>query len=1014
MSNRFPTKRAGHVLMAAAAAALVVAPVVGQDEPVVPQTSDVGQPDDTISVSPTQLLSALRSSGSSRSSADSFTPFSQATDGLKLVQAAEGERGLFNLYTVADQDARDPTKLLAAIPRGLIGQDLLLATSVASGPLAGYQWNDYLVRFERRGRNLVLSVPNLANRARGPIKESVDRTYTDTILVALPIVSQGSGGETIVDMTPLTMGSAVAVPGAGRLDRGLSKHSKLKVFPDNVLIESEQVRGTGTTGISYSFRKLPSLSNPRDRYFPRNSDERIGYFLTASQNWAKSHDAKDTVDRYINRWRVEKLDPRLEMSPPKEPIVFYIEDTVPVQWRRYVRDGIDEWNKAFEKIGIVDAIEIRQQTETAYADIDPEDARYNFIRWIVTGRGFAMGPSRVDPRTGQILDADIIFDDAMLRYFSSELDLIGPKALARDLGPDMVKFWQDNPQFRPMGVSAAEVQQAADEYDAKFGLFSHLGSNMATDGNPNANHEARQLLGSLGDHAGHDHAVASKISPAIGQCDFATGARRQLAMAYLMNAVGALPPMPKSVPTTQPADEEITDEELTEVTETDNVVAEESVDEAEPVQSQKLPERFLGLVLKEVVAHEVGHTLGLRHNFKASSWLSLDEIKQRRDDADQATVSSVMDYNPVLLFAGDDLSDVETVVTPVLGPYDMWAIEYGYTIVDRRREAEKLAKIAGRAGEKALAYSTDEDTRGAISPDPFSNRYDMGDDPIAWAQSRVDLANELMSTIEQWGKTKGEPNDYLRRAFLNVFAEKVGGMSYVARMVGGQTFSRARFDDAIDGGDAPGLTPLPAADQREALEYLKSTLFADGFFDLDAELLNKIVPSRHPGVGSFPGGQIDFPIHRTVLGAQNRALASLLNPQVIQRVYDAELKASGDDVFTAAELLRGVTEAVWQEIDGEEIDSLRRNLQLQHVEYLIAMVESEPGRLMSADVQNTARFELRRLGKLADQASTKTDDLATEAHLAETAAKIDRVLTAPRTNATAAAGNQTVIIMGRE
>ena len=107
-------------------------------------------------------------------------------------------------------------------------------------------------------------------------------------------------------------------------------------------------------------------------------------------------------------------------------------------------EGIAEWNKAYEKLGIVGAIVVQQQTDdNEFANVDPEDARYNFIRWIVTGRGFAMGPSRADPRTGQILDADIIFDDSMLRFYFREFETFGPAPVAAMMGPEFTEFLRE-------------------------------------------------------------------------------------------------------------------------------------------------------------------------------------------------------------------------------------------------------------------------------------------------------------------------------------------------------------------------------------------------------------------------------------------------------------------------------------------------------------------------------------------------------------------------------------------
>ena len=1008
-----------------AAVAGLVAPLPAQDA-----TPAGEQPADTISLTPAEIRAMMSGGGGGAGSADDLPAMDSVVAGLKKVSNDEGS--VFDVYYAADPAAKNPSEIYAVIPPSLMGQDLLLATSVSGGAQAGYQGSDYLVRFERRGSNLALVVPDLSQRGSGPVADSVNRTYLPSILTTLPIRASGPGGSLVVDLSPLTIGGAVATPGLrGGASAALSRHTKVKVFPENVLIDAELVSngrsGLDQAGMSYSFRRLPDRRNPATRYEPRNADERLGYFLTVSQDWGKPNDAKDTVDRYINRWRLEKLDPNLKMSPPKEPIVFYVEKTVPIQWRRYVQDGIDEWNKAFEEIGIVGAIQVRQQTDDQYADIDPEDARYNFIRWIVTGRAFAMGPSRVDPRTGQILDADIIFDDSMLRYFTDDLDLLGPKALARELGPDTLQFWKDNPGFRPMGMSDTDLSAAMLELETEQVAFTAAGSNFGVGQDANEHLEAQNLIRDL---AGETTAATprfSRISPESGLCNVAEHARHQLSVAHLMHLAAF-------APTTRPDDaaeahddhadhgEEMMDEAGEAMGEAIDATADavEAVEKA--VEKQPLPEEYLGLVLKEVVAHEVGHTLGLRHNFKASAWLSLEEIKARRDDPSKPTVSSVMDYNPILLFAGDNPRDIKTVATAAVGPYDKWVIEYGYTITPRRGGEAILEQIASKSGSKELAYSTDEDTSGLASPDPFSNRYDMGDDPIAWAKSRVDLANELMEGVEDWAVEEGDPNDYLRRAYLSLLGEKLSATTYVARLVGGQHFSRTRFDQEVTDGDKPGLTPVAAQTQRDALAYLAETVFNDDFFQTDAELLNKIVPSRMPGVSGWPGSRIDFPVHDTILNAQNRALSPLCNPTILDRLYDAELKQTGDDVFTVAEVISTVSDNVWGEMkpEGEYsaakpmLSSIRRNLQTQHLNYLLSMADSEPGRLMNADIRNMVRYQLRQLADQIDgtlQADAKLD-MGSAAHLSESRARIEAVLNAPHMTVSGG-GGQTIIMMGQ-
>ena len=994
-----------------------------------------------------QALRAARQGGMAASG--SYPSFDAVSADMEEVAAPDGTRPLFKLYKQKNADDRDPAKLLALIPKNLLGEDLLLATTVTSGPAFGNQWSDYLIRFEQRGRNLVLSVPDLNYIQDGSVvSDAVKNTYTPSILATLPIMANGPSGELVVDLGDLVTGGAVSGPvGRGPARRDLTQYDKVKVFPDNVLVDADVFfggRGQGqSTGLAFSFRRLPDLSQ-RDRYWPRGADERIGYFQTVRQDWNLKHDVKDTNRRFINRWRLEKLDPSLEMSPPKEPVVFYIEKTVPIQWRRYVKDGIEAWNKAFEDVGIVGAIEVRQQTDSAYEDVDPEDARYNFIRWIVTGQAYAMGPSRVDPRTGQILDADIVFDDSMLRYFQEDLDLQSPKeaalTMARDLGPGTLEFWQKNPAFIPSGLTLDDVRAAKTDAERQHGAASPLGSNFAVAGDPNAATDALSLLRGLAG-GGDGSAVlnkASRMSAAPVGCDYADGVTRQLALAQLAMVAQEMPGMAAmTTPATKPA-KGLGDTGVAANTDPDAepVDATPSTKPAEKLKGVKLPERYLGLVLKEVVAHEVGHTLGLRHNFKASSWLTLDQVKERQKDGTEPLVASVMDYNPMLLFVGDDPSNTQTFITPCIGPYDEWAIQYGYEVIPHspmirtadqiaEQERKALGKITSRAGEKALAYATDEDNGGVRSPDPYVNTYDMGDDPVAWSKSRVALVDKLMGTIDQWAVLEGEPNDYLKRMYMNLWGEKVRNMRYVSRLVGGQHFSRTHFDDPIKGGDAPGLTPLDADKQREAVAYLAETLFADDFLKADPALLNKLVPSRSPGVGDgWPGYQLDFPVHAMTLRAQNYGLGALTNPTVLQRIYDAQLKTTGDEKFTAAEEVRTVTDAVWGDLkaaDGDAkftdakpmLSSIRRNLQEQHLTYLLAMADSEPGALMSADLRTLVRYQLRMLADRLEKAAKDGGDaidMASMAHLTESRDRIEKVLNAPHIDLPAG-GGQTIILM---
>jgi hypothetical protein len=893
----------------------------------------------------------------------------------QVTKDMQSQSGLFTVYRYKSEDnSKDQTKLLAQIPRSLLKQDLLLATSISKGPQAGFQWEDFLIRFELQGKSVIINVPDnkYINTPNQPVSSAISRTYNDAFLAALPIVTMAPNGDPVVDMGSALLQPIVNLPIGGMLGGGgrgmmggmgprkdLSSYDKVKTFPDNVLIDCDlavagRTGGGQTIGVTYSFRRLPALGS----YTPRVADERVGYFTTTRQDWAMKHSERENLVRYVNRWDLKKKDSSLELSPPEKPIVFIIEKTVPLAWRKYVAEGIDEWNKAYEKLGIVGAIVIQQQTDdNEFANVDPEDARYNFIRWIVTGQSFAMGPSRADPRTGQILDADIIFDDSMLRFYFRDFDVFGPAPVTGLMGPEFAQFLVENPEFIPMGTTTEQVRQVADLNKIEL---MHDAPSGSSEGSVNVVAQLR------------------KLNPARNACSYSSGMREHLAMANL--AVAA--------------------------------------------QGKKIPDRFIGEVIKEIVSHEVGHTLGLRHNFKASAWLSEAEIKRRRDTTDDALVSSVMDYNPPVFFAGDDITKIKHFISPCIGPYDFWAIEYGYKPAGGPDGDEKTlpGKIAGQNTKRELAYATDEDTMGLSSVDPLVNRFDLSDDPIAYARSRVALSDALLKDIKKWAVKNQEPNYYLRETFLTVMGTKARNMMFVSRIIGGQYFNRNRPGDA----DAkPALQLVEPKRQREAMDLLGSTLFKDDFFATEAELFNDLVPSRWWDWDAMPTSRVDFPVHQMIQSMQSYALLAMVSPQVLQRVYDAELKSKATDKFTAAELIQRTKSLVWGNLemsDGAKftdsqpmISSIRRNLQRQHVQYLLATIESRPGQLVSADLQGMVAYTLRdlsdKIGSLLGAGATKID-FASRAHLSETKRQIDRVLNSPAIQMPQMGGG--IIVIGQD
>ena len=883
--------------------------------------------------------------------APAFPDFNNTVKGL------QPSPGLITLYSANPQDPlRDSSKLLAQIPRGLLNQDLLLASTISRGENAGFNWNDYLIRFEMLDKKVIISIPD-TQYVRNPnttAGELVGRTHTSGFLAAMPIVTMAPNGDPVVDLGSVVLGSLGELPppyspqtmmfgGIAGQRRDLSHITKVKSFPENIVVDVDLAfmkrDGSGENlGISYAIRRLP---DPR-AYQPRLADERVGYFPTVHLDWGVKHSERDNLVRYINRWDLKKKDPSLELSPPEKPIVFIIEKTVPLQWRKYVAEGILEWNKAFEKIGISNAIIAEQQSDdNEFAHVDPEDARYNFVRWVITGDAFAVAMPRVDPRTGQILNAEVAFDDSMLRAYTHEFDIFGPGPVAATLGPDVTKFLEQNPQYIPQGQTLAQVRQVTERLGGPFAL---------DDARPaRTNMPGDNKLAQFGGSA---------------MCNYAAGMQRELDMANVLSGA----------------------------------------------TGKKVPERLVGEVIRMIISHEVGHTLGLRHNFKASSWLPLDEIKRRRDSTDEPTTASVMDYNPNLYFPGDDVEKVHHFCTPTVGPYDFWAIEYGYRTPGPQDGGEPamLAKIAGQCTTKEHAYSTDEDTT-SMSPDPLTNRFDMSADPLVWAKERMDLCDGLLKDIRKWGERKQQPRHYLLSSYGMVMSEKARNMLYVSRVPGGEYFNRSRIGDQ---NAQPPIVLVDPKEQRAAIKMLSDTIFSDAYFTHDPELLNELVPSRDWGLDGLDAVsmRVDYPIHQVIANLQAYALMNLCTPYVMQRVYDAELKSKSDDKFTSAELIKRVRDTIWSEltsVNSEQkytdakpmISSIRRNLQRQHLAYLIASASASRYIPVSPDLQSMVRYSLRELGDQINDvlAKSKSDgelklDFATRAHLTECRDQIDKSL----------------------
>ena len=821
-------------------------------------------------------------------------------DFAKVTEDSTSYEGFYKLYQkkenlyceIQPTQLEQPFLCMITISRGLGNYNLI----------SGEIWDDWLLAWRRVGDNVHLVRKNVRFRAdKGtPTAQSVDYSYSDSVLFSLKIESiHPQRKSLLVNISPVFVSDlpplARYIASDARFDRTRSTWGKIKAFPKNVELRVKAVytstrsiesipdsRGIPLT-LHYSLAKLPE-----NNYRPRLADDRLGHYMTAIKDYSlQTNDAPFT--RYVQRWHLEKADKDAKLSPPKKPIIFYIEKTVPHRYRPYIRQGILEWNKAFEKAGFVDAIEARIQQD--YEDWDPEDARYNTIRWIV-GIGLGYGPSRVNPLTGEILDADIL------------------------LGDDWIRAWQQ-------------------DYRTFFDKLAHERDHPM-------------------DHTSHF------------RCQMSSGLAHQMNfMASVLQARG------------------LTGE------------------------GSELSEVYIGEGMKLLVMHEVGHTLGLRHNFKASTILSLEELNNKKDEP---LYGSVMEYEGVNIAPEGEKQG--HYFSPTVGPWDDWVIEYAYKPIDASKpedELEALGKIASRVATPELTYGTDEDVYGYQyrDLDPLVNVWDLGADPLEFAKQRREIVVKLWDKITDNVTEEGMGYQRVRRAFETLLYEHGSAMYLASRYIGGQYHHSDHRGD--ENGRLP-FVPVPAAKQREALQFIKEYALSDKAFDFPADLLNSLAVTRWSDWGSSIGSstRLDYPVHDVILRNQTRILGRLLYPNVLARVQDTELKfAEGEDAFTLPELFSGITDAIWTELDrnvGEKqwsntdafISSFRRALQREHLKQLIKLIlDADSG--TPEDARSLAR---RHLGQINTQiqgvlqnAQGRLDDYSL-AHLEESQVRVAKALDA--------------------
>jgi len=921
-----------------------------------------------------------------------YRDFQEVTRGAEVIQ------GLFTLHKKGEH-------LYAEIRNDQFNQPLLLPVTIAKGAAqAGMPAgdDDMVLVFKRAGEKVQLIRRNIHYKAPAgtPLDKSVKQNYVDSILLALPIVSINNrgGGNVLIDLNDIFL-TDFAQLGLGSLDRSRSGWHRVKGFPNNLELEVETTFSGGrrmfgmfggsdgvadprgiTVVVHYSLMKTPDAG-----YRPRMADDRVGHFLNAAKDFGKA-DPDTNFVRMIDRWRLEKADPRAELSPPKKQIIWYIEDTVPVEYRPYVESGIREWNKAFEKVGFLDAIAVRWQ-EPGRDDFDPEDTNYCTFRWVTTDNGFAMSCLRANPLTGEMIDGDVVFDASFIRHWKQEYALLVGTTSAP-------------------GGEAQAVPLAVGEVVSPI-LAARMGY-----GNPA--HQSLPGAPGLGGQPGRLEAEAvpanlgglqwglsrRRLDSAQALCGLHSGTTQDFSLAAIAFA-----------DTPKPDDK---DKDKDKGKEKDK----DGKDKPKPAPKDELPREFVGQAIKYIVMHEVGHSLGLRHNFKASTMLATDQLHDQAITRSRGLVGSVMDYVPINLAPkGKKQGDFYPTT---IGPYDYWAIEYAYKPIDGN-EDEELKKIAARSPEPDLAYATDEDAFS--NGDPQVNRFDLGQDPCAFAKERIALATSLMKELDAKVVKDGESWARSRRAFAVLLRQWGNGAVLASQYVGGQSVSR---DHKGEKGRDP-IVPVSGAKQRECLAFLSTEILSDKAFQFSPSLLRRLGTEKwmHWGSESGFGTGVDISVLESVLGIQKIVLGECLNPTTLNRLQNQQLQSDAKaEPLRMEEVFRSLTDGIWSDLCNPESDAkggapvglstLRRNLQREYLRRLNTLVLGENSNgfgdqfayivirrggmpAVPADARSLARLHLGeiadRIDKAVDRKDVKVDD-TTRAHLKECRQKIAKVLDA--------------------
>ncbi|WP_081209283.1 zinc-dependent metalloprotease [Salegentibacter sediminis] len=760
---------------------------------------------------------------------------------------AKSDEGLFITHFVDD-------KLYFEIPLEMLEKDMLLVSRIAGVPAgfgggyvnAGSKANEQVVRWSKRDNNIDMKVISFENESEegSPIYQSVAANNFFPILFSSKIVAYNDEKTSaVIEVSDLFKEEVAAINGISpalrkrykvkKLDKSRSYITSANAFPENIEVkhvltyEAEEPPERDQAGTISMMMNQSMILLPEEQMQPRLADHRVGWFTTKKYDY-NSDELKSDDYRIINRWQLVPKDieayKRGELVEPVEPIVWYLDPATPKKWRPYFKQGIEDWNVAFEAAGFKNAVIAKDPpSKEEDPDFSPEDVRYSVVRYVASTTRNAMGPSVTDPRTGEIIESDII--------------------------------WYHN----------------------------HL---------------------------------------------------RSYRNRYMIEA-GAQKPSARSLNT---------------------------------------PEKEIGEMMRMVIAHEVGHALGLPHNMKASSAYATDSLRSAKFTQKYGLTPSIMDYARVNYVAQQEDEGVRYI--RMMGPYDLYAINWGYRYIPEadspQEEKPILSKwILEKAGDPVYEFGN-----GYGGVDPQSQRESLGDDQIKASEYGLANLKKVVPNLVEW--TSKDNTDYseLTEVYRELTYMWRGYVSHVVANVGGVYETRKTADQ-----EGSVYTQVPETKQKSAVKFLNDHAFSTPEWLLDRELLQRIEPS----------GAIE-----RVQSLQSRALNDLLESDRLQRMISNE-QVNGNSAYTAVEMMTDLRKGIFEELyKSQKVDAYRRNIQRAYVDaaakYVQNLKKEERSEVTSTDIIALMRGDLEQLRRDLRARRNRVNNQLSVYHWNDLLARIDAAL----------------------